>query len=109
MKHSEIQEQAEKEIKRLFPYAKTSIDEEIQADAFNDGFMSCAKWMQEREKSKTADLINYIENDAEIAVPIEDLMGENGNGLTKKEYGLVLLKHLVIELRDKFLSSPPKD
>ena len=48
-------------------------------------------------------LINYIENDAEIAIPINELINEDGTHLTKKEYGKVLLKYLCIELRDNFL------
>ena len=47
-------------------------------------------------------LINYIENDAEIAMPIDELMHEDGRQLTKKEYGKVLLKYLVKELREHY-------
>ena len=47
-------------------------------------------------------IINYIENDAEIAMPINELMHEDGRHLTKKEYGHVLLKYLVIELREHY-------
>jgi len=44
------------------------------------------------------DMIDYIENDAEIAMPIDVLMHKDGSHLTKKEYGKVLLKYLVKEL-----------
>lgn len=47
-------------------------------------------------------IINYIENEAEIAMPANELMHESGRHLTKKEYGEVLLKYLVIELREHF-------
>ena len=47
-------------------------------------------------------VINYIENDAEIAMPLEELMPD-GKHLTKREYGRVLLKYLVKELREHFL------
>jgi hypothetical protein len=47
-------------------------------------------------------LISYIENDAEISMPINELMNEDGTHLTKKEYGKVLLKYLCIELREHF-------
>jgi len=47
-------------------------------------------------------VINYIENEAEIAMPADELMHESGRHLTKKEYGHVLLKYLVIELRNQF-------
>lgn len=43
-------------------------------------------------------LIDYIESDAEISTPIDELF------LTKKEYGKVLIKYLVEELRCKFLN-----
>jgi len=48
------------------------------------------------------DIIDYIENDAEIMIPLEELMHEDGRHLTKNEYGKVLLKYLVIELRNKY-------
>ena len=47
-------------------------------------------------------IINYIENEAEIAMPVNELMHESGRHLSKKEYGHVLLKYLVIELREHF-------
>ncbi|MFL1896757.1 hypothetical protein ACJRPK_13710 [Aquimarina sp. 2-A2] len=53
--------------------------------------------------SKCADeVIRYIENDAEIAMPVNELMHEDGRHLTKKEYGDVLLKYLIQELRERF-------
>lgn len=47
-------------------------------------------------------IIDYIENEAEIAIPIDELIHESGRSLTKKEYGQVLLKYLVKELREHF-------
>lgn len=55
------------------------------------------------EKEKIKEIINYIENDAEILIPVEDFFKPDGSHITKNEYGKVLLKYLVIELRDKFL------
>ena len=55
------------------------------------------------DQSITA-LIDYIENHAEIPIPIDEMFNEDGNHITKKEYGKVLLKHLVEELRCKFLN-----
>ena len=52
--------------------------------------------MTEAEK-----IIEHIEN-SEILIPIEELFHEDGSHITKKEYGLVLLKYLVIELKEKF-------
>jgi len=59
-----------------------------QRDGFKEGY-----------KQAQFDLISYIENNAEIAIPINDLMPE-GRHLSKKEYGLVLLKYLVKELNE---------
>jgi len=47
-------------------------------------------------------IINYIENDSEILIPIEELMNIDGTHITKKQYGKVLLKYLAIELREHF-------
>ena len=53
--------------------------------------------------SKCADeVIKYIENDAEIAMPVNELMHEDGRHLSKKEYGHVLLKYLIVELKERF-------
>lgn len=54
-------------------------------------------------KPTIKDVIDYIKNDAEIAIPIERLMNEDGSHLTKRDYGLVLLDVLCEELRKKFL------
>lgn len=48
------------------------------------------------------EIIKYIENDAEIAIPLNELMHEDGRHLTKKEYGDVLLKYLILELKERF-------
>lgn len=47
-------------------------------------------------------LISYIENDAEIAIPIERFFNKDGNAITKKEYGKILLEILCVELREHF-------
>ena len=47
-------------------------------------------------------LIDYIENDAEIAMPIEEMFNDDGTHITKKKYGHVLLKYLVKELREHY-------
>lgn len=55
---------------------------------------------------KTAiDVINYIENDCEIAIPISMFFDKDGNSITKKEYGKILLEYLVVELRSKLSES----
>lgn len=53
------------------------------------------------------DIIKYIENDAEIAIPINDFFNEDGSHITKKQYGHILLKYLCIELREKFSTTKP--
>lgn len=53
------------------------------------------------------DIIKYIENDAEIAIPINDFFNEDGSHITKKQYGHILLKYLCIELREKFSITKP--
>ena len=60
------------------------------------------KW-NVRKNYSLQQVINYIENEAEILIPAEELMHKSGRHLTKKEYGIVLLKHLTTELREKFL------
>lgn len=53
--------------------------------------------------TKAEEIINYIENDCEIAIPLDEFFNEDGSHITKKKYGKILLKYLVIELREKFL------
>jgi hypothetical protein len=71
----------------------------------NEGTLNFSK---SGNKSKTAvnscaeDIINYIQNDAEIAMPIDELMHPDGTHLSKKQYGHVLLKYLVKELRERY-------
>lgn len=55
----------------------------------------------DKETAKT--IINYIKNDAEILIPAERFFDEEGNHLTKKQYGLVLLEFLCEELEENFL------
>ena len=58
----------------------------------------------EKKLSVIDELIDYIENNAEIAIPIDEFFKEKDGlktSLTKKEYGLVLIKYLVKELKGK--------
>ena len=48
------------------------------------------------------DVIKYIENDAEIAIPIDRFFDALGNHITKKEYGKILLEILCKELREHY-------
>lgn len=68
--------------------------DEVTTSSRNDGNTVLAEVREQ--------IINYIENEAEIAMPANELMHESGRHLTKKEYGHVLLKYLVIELREHF-------
>lgn len=45
------------------------------------------------------EIINYIENEMEIEIPIEELIHEDGGPIGKKEYGKILLKYLIKELK----------
>lgn len=47
-------------------------------------------------------IISYIENDAEIAIPIDRFFNEDGSHITKKQYGKILLEVLCQELREHF-------
>ena len=53
-------------------------------------------------KVSVGEIITYIENDAEIAMPINELMHADCRHLTKREYGHLLLKYLAKELRERF-------
>ena len=55
------------------------------------------------DKDTAMAMIKYIKNDAEILIPVERFFDENGNHLTKKQYGLVLLEFLCQELEEKFI------
>ena len=48
------------------------------------------------------EIISYIENDAEIAIPVDMFFDENGCAITKKRYGQILIEILCNELREKF-------
>jgi hypothetical protein len=108
----EIEVMAEKEYREYpsEPQGHANFNRDINCHRKRKAFVKGFKQAQSmNEWVSVEQIINYIENDAEIAIPIEDLMGENGIGLTKKQYGLVLLKHLVIELRNRFVKpSPPQ-
>jgi hypothetical protein len=57
----------------------------------------------EIDRDTAKNIIDYIKNDAEILIPAERFFDENGNHLTKKQYGLVLLEFLCEELEEKFI------
>ena len=48
------------------------------------------------------EIINYIEQDAEVIIPIEEFFNEDKSHITKNQYGKVVIKYLCNELRDKF-------
>lgn len=47
-------------------------------------------------------VIEYIEKDAEIAIPVGRFFNEDSSHISKKEYGKILLEILCKELRDNF-------
>lgn len=48
----------------------------------------------------TIDEIEKMIMDAEILIPIECFFDKNGQHITKKEYGIILLKQLCKELKE---------
>ena len=56
------------------------------------------------DKDTAKAMIKYIKDDAEILIPAERFFDEEGNHLTKKQYGLVLLEFLCEELEEKFIN-----
>ena len=45
-------------------------------------------------------LIHYIETDAEVLIPIEEMFNKDDTHITKKEYGKLVIKYLMKELRE---------
>lgn len=105
MEREEIEAKAEIYYTSLKRSEHFPVSESI-TKSFIEGYQQA---LEERPSWDIKQLINYIENDAEIAIPCNELMNEDRGHLTKKEYGLVLLKHLVIELRNKFIPNPKEN
>jgi len=51
---------------------------------------------------KIEEVIEYIKNDSEIAIPIGRFFNDDGSPVTKKQYGLIVLEVLCEELENKF-------
>ena len=90
--------------KKANPEMKTESDEVKFSEEVNK--------LKESEFQKTAysdevkvikKMIDYIKHDSEIMIPSERLMRINGEHITKKEYGLIMLEILCEELEQKFL------
>lgn len=47
-------------------------------------------------------LIDYIETEAEVLIPIEEMFNKDGTHITKNEYGKVVIKYLAKELREHY-------
>lgn len=93
----------------LFEYG---IDIMKMDDDFNCQLLFAMERYSEQFKQSTSDgrarnkaecIINYIESNAEILIPFDELIGKDGGSITQKEYGLVLLRYLASELREKFI------
>lgn len=50
-------------------------------------------------------LIEYIREEAEIAIPIKKLFNPDGSHITKKKYGVIVLETLADEIERKFLNN----
>jgi hypothetical protein len=48
------------------------------------------------------EILEFIEN-APLPIPIDRFFDENGNHITKREYGHILLETLCVELRKKYV------
>ncbi len=72
--------------------------------AYECAFKAC----QDEKKVDMETIINFILNDAEIAIPIEKMFNEDKSHITKKKYGTVLLEVLCDELREKFPHFQPQ-
>lgn len=48
------------------------------------------------------EIVDFIKNDAQILIPIESFFDENGQHITKKQYGIVMLNVLCDEIIEKF-------
>ena len=70
-------------------------------DSYNEYYNAYHEYRKQNEPT-IKDVIDYIEKDADIAMPICELIHDDGTHFTKKEYGKVLLKYLVKELRNHF-------
>lgn len=80
----------------------------FEPNCFTGSCKYCNFPKQEISNKTVQDVINYIENDAEIAIPISEFFDITGSHITKKEYGKILIKHLVKELRSKFADTTNK-
>lgn len=80
-------------------YANCMMNSENLLNDVVNGVDECANTALNLPIVSNSALIDYIENDAEIAMPINEFFNEDGTNITKKQYGKVLLKYLVKELR----------
>lgn len=84
---------------------ESCIDQNNSIETHYNQFANAISLVEDEVRSneiKSIELINYIENEAEIAMPIGELIRKDGSHLTKMEYGKILLKYLVKELRLKY-------
>lgn len=96
-----------------YPNSKTAITfDDGELVQFQQSYDEVCKMIQGNEVKPTKDdilsinnkvLIDYIEQ-AEIGIPIDDYFCEDGaTRITKKQYGKVLIKYLVKDLRERFI------
>jgi len=88
------------DIRNSLPYSKLSVD---MQDVLYDLIGGELRRVEGRTTEKTVtDVIDYIENDCMVLMPTEAFFDKDGNKISKKEYGLKLIKYLSKELRKKF-------
>lgn len=77
-------------------------------DAFREFLKGVGLLREQAQKQKEHEeiikkIITYIEEEAEVLIPVNELFNEDGAHLTKRQYGGVVIKYLAEELRQKFL------
>ena len=77
-------------------------DSEIVKITFYNGNTEIPRSPSEKMKGNFKQIINYIENEAEILITNEKLYNPDGCGITKKKYGLILIETLCEELKKHF-------
>lgn len=109
VKGVDVEKLADEHYKKYEPIEspKYVSEQAIFVMGFEDGYAQALQSPKLQSWYSLEDIINYIENDSECLIPIEKFFDEKGNGITKKEYGKVLLKELCKELRVKFIQSLP--
>ena len=86
------------------PYYKSKADPKLDGEVvkFKDSFNELIEvYKKENEQKYSIEEVIQMIMDAEILIPVEKLSDKKGNSITKKQYGIILLKELCKELKVK--------